>query len=250
MLLAVLLVLAPAAGARKAADLSLQVTFTASGSISVTLPDGTPVGTTSGAPTVIPAGFYTIHLSGPLNVAAGMPYFRLTGPSVDILENMNEGGIASLTDTANFEPLAVYDWTNDALPGVVNTFTTSSVVLGTPPTTPVSPKSGAPADSQDIVGSDAGGVRGTLTAGVSAAGALSLEFKGKSAARLTAGRYRVVVVDRSASSGFVLEQAKRALTVSGLKFVGRRSETVALTAGRWLYTPGTGTKRYLLVVGS
>ena len=93
-------------------------------------------------------------------------------------------------------------------------------------------------------------MRGTLTAGVSAAGALSLEFKGKSAARLTAGRYRVVVVDRSASSGFVLEQAKRALTVSGLKFVGRRSETVALTAGHWLYTPGTGTKRYLLVVGS
>jgi hypothetical protein len=77
MLLAALLVLAPAAGARDAADLSLQVTFTATGSISVTLPDGAPVGTTSGAPTVIPAGYYTIHFSGPLNVAAGMPYFNL-----------------------------------------------------------------------------------------------------------------------------------------------------------------------------
>ena len=225
------------------------MTFTGTGSISVTLPDGTPVGTTSGAPTVIPAGYYTIHLSGPLNVAAGMPYFHLTGPSVDVLENMNEGGVGTLTDTTYFMPLATYTWTNDSLPGVVYTFAASSVVVGTPPATPVSPNSGAPAASRDIVGSEPGGVLGTLTAGVSAAGVLSLDFKGKGAGRLTAGRYRIVVTDRSASSGFVLERAKHpALTLTGLKFVGRHSETVALTAGRWLYTPGPGKKRFALVV--
>ncbi len=249
--LLLVLVLTPAAGARRAAELSLQVTFTATGSISVTLPDGTPVGTTSGAPTVIPAGYYTIHLSGPLNVAAGMPYFTMTGPAVNVFENMNEGGVGSLTDNAYFMPLATYTWTNESLPGVVYTFTASSVVLGTPPTTPVSPKAGAPAASQDLVGSDSGAVVGTLTAGVSAAGVVSLDFKGKSAARLTAGRYRIVVVDRSASSGFVLERAKHgALTVTGLRFVGRHSETVALSAGRWLYTPGPGKKRYALLVRS
>ncbi len=251
LLLGVLLLLAPAAGARSDAELSLQVTFAATGSISVTLPDGTPVGTTSGAPTVIPAGYYTIHLSGPLNVAAGMPYFHLTGPAVNVLENMNEGGIASLTDNAYFTPLATYTWTNDSLPGVVYSFTASPVVLGTPPSTPVSPKSGAPAPSQDIVGSDSGAVLGTLEGRVSAGGVISLDFKGKLAARLTAGRYRVVVTDRSAADGFMLERAKHAvLTLTGLKFVGRHSETVSLTAGRWLYTPGPGKKRYALIVRS
>ena len=92
---------------------------------------------------------------------------------------------------------------------------------------------------------------GTLEGRVSAAGVVSLDFKGKSAARLTAGRYRIVVTDRSASNGFVLERARHpALTVTGLKFVGRHSETVALSAGRWLYTPGQGKKSYALVVRS
>ena len=227
------------------------MTFTATGSISVTLPDGTPVGTTSGAPTVIPAGFYTIHLSGPLNVAAGMPYFRLTGPGVDVLEDMNEGGVGSLTDTADFMPLATYTWTNDSLPGVVYTLTTSSVVLGTPPATPVSPKAGVPTASQDIVGSDAGGVLGTLTAGVSQPAGSASSSRARVPARLRPGRYRIVVTDGSTSSGFVLERARHpALTISGLKFVGRHSETVSLAPGRWLYTPGTGKTRYLLLVGS
>lgn len=249
VLLTAFLALVPLAGARSAAELSLQVTFTASGSISVTLPDGTSVGTASGAPSVIPAGYYTIHLSGPLNVAAGMPYFHLTGAAVDLLENMNEGGVGSLTDTAYFMPLATYTWTNDSLPGVAYTFTASSTVLGTPPATPVSPKSGTPAASEDIVGSDSGGLLGTLTAGVGATGAVTLELGGKSVAALTAGRYRIVVIDRSASSGFVLARAKHpALTLTGVKFIGRRSETVTLAAGRWLYMPSPGKKRYLLVV--
>ncbi|HEX4520177.1 MAG TPA: hypothetical protein VH063_11415 [Gaiellaceae bacterium] len=249
LLLGALLLLAPAAGARRAADLSLQVTFNATDGISVTLPDGTPVGVTSGAPTVIPAGYYTIHLSGPLNVPSGMPYFNLTGPGVDVLENMSEGGVGSLTDTAFFVPLATYTWTNNSLPGVVYTFTASAAVLGTPPATPVSPRAGTPAASQDIVGSGAATVSGTLKAGVAPSGLVSLELGGKSVARLTAGRYRIVVTDRSASHGFVLERAgHRAVTVSSSKFVGRHSVTVALSAGRWLYASGSGSKSFALVV--
>ena len=117
------------------------------------LPDGTPVGTTSGAPTVIPAGYYTIHLSG-LERRRRHALLHLTGPAVNVFENMNEGGVGSLTDNAYFMPLATYTWTNDSLPGVVYTFTASSVVLGTPPTTPVSPKAGAPAASPVDIGSD------------------------------------------------------------------------------------------------
>src|SRR5262245_60155275 len=64
-LLAVGVLLAPGAGARKDANLSLNVNYTAAGLVTVTLPDGTPVGSTSGAPTVIPAGYYSLNLSGP-----------------------------------------------------------------------------------------------------------------------------------------------------------------------------------------
>jgi hypothetical protein len=59
----VVLVLAPAANAGRHATLSLTVTFTANGVVTVTLPDGTPVGSTGGAPTVIPAGYYTLSAS-------------------------------------------------------------------------------------------------------------------------------------------------------------------------------------------
>ncbi len=62
--------------------------FAANGTISVTLPDGTPVGSPGGAPTVIPAGFYAVMFSGPAGTT-GVPYFQLTGPGVDILENMD-----------------------------------------------------------------------------------------------------------------------------------------------------------------
>ncbi len=57
-----LLALAPVAQGRTSAGNALDVTFTADGVITMTLPDGTPVGTTSGAPTVIPAGSAFIYL--------------------------------------------------------------------------------------------------------------------------------------------------------------------------------------------
>src|SRR5262245_17759896 len=64
-LAAAALLLAPAGHTQRAANLSLTVSFTAAGVVTVTLPDGTRVGSTSGAPTVIPAGFYSLNLSGP-----------------------------------------------------------------------------------------------------------------------------------------------------------------------------------------
>ena len=74
-LAALALAFAPGAGA---VSLSLDVSFSATGQISVTLPDGTPVGSTSGAPTVIPAGFYTVVLSAP-GGCTELPYFDLEG---------------------------------------------------------------------------------------------------------------------------------------------------------------------------
>jgi hypothetical protein len=240
-----------AASGGHAAQLTLDVTFSSTSAIAVTLPDGTPVGTSSGAPTQIPAGYYTMVISGPMGLPAGLPYFRLSGPKVDVLSNLNEGGLESQTIGVTFLPSSTYTWTNDAAPGVVNTFTTSSQVLGTAPSTPTSPDSGPPTASQDPVGSAVVVSRGTLAAAVTVSGRLSVSLRGKSVDRLAAGMYRITVTDRSTKSGFVLAQPGHAAkTLTGAAFTGKRSFSVDLTAGRWSLLAAAGGKPVeTLVVG-
>src|SRR4029078_12851971 len=115
-----------------AANLSLYVSFFANGNISVTLPDGAPLGSTSGAPTVSPAGFYTLVFSGPGGCTA-LPYFHLTGPGTNIVSNMAEGAASRGTTPANLLPSSTYVWSDDAFPGVLHTFVPSAVVEGSPP---------------------------------------------------------------------------------------------------------------------
>ena len=94
--------------------------------------------------------------------------------------------------------------------GFVNTFRTSADVLGAPPTTPSSPRTGPPARRQDLVGSDIVPLRGTLAATISAAGRLNVELDGKGAGRLPAGRYRISVTDMSATRGCYADEGRSA----------------------------------------
>ncbi len=239
--LAVALSLLAAAGGN-AAQLTIDVTFSSTNTIAVTLPDGTAVGTSSGTPTQIPAGYYTMVISGPMGLPAGLPYFSLTGPKVDVLSNLNEGGLESQTIGVTFLPSSTYTWTNDAVPSVVNTFTTSSQVLGTAPTAPTSPRSGTAA-SQDLVGSEMTTTRGSLAAAVSASGLLSVTLHGKKVSRLAAGTYRITVSDRSAKSGFLLAKAGHAAKMlTSAAFTGKRSFSLDLTTGRWSLLAAAGGK--------
>ncbi len=120
------------AGAAQSAPLSLIVTFSATGAITVTLPNGTPVGTTSGAPTVIPAGYYVIQMYGPGGCAV-LPHWNLRGPGEAISDNMTEGEVNTATYNAYFQPNATYTWVSDAAPSVVHTFVTTADVQGTRP---------------------------------------------------------------------------------------------------------------------
>jgi hypothetical protein len=247
-----------AASARTAA-LEFEVTFNANDSISVTLPDGTPVGTTSGAPTVIPAGFYTLNLNDSAVVSG--PQFDLQGPGVNLVDNMFYGETASATDTADFAPSSTYTWRDDEHPSVVFTFTTSAVVAGGPsasgsagPTAGGTPSSGS-GPSQDVVGSEApkpDPLRGPLVGTVSATGKLTLTRDGKNVATLKSGRYTITVTDRSAKSGFLIEEIRKtATTISGASFVGKRSVSVDLKAGQWFFFPTfVGKKTYFIVTSS
>jgi len=247
-----LLVFVPAGSARPTASLSLFVSFFANGTITVTLPDGTAIGTTSGTSTLIPAGFYTIVFSGPGGCTA-LPYFHLTGPGTNIATNMAEGAAQRTTNTANLLPSSTYSWISDAFPNVVHTFTTSAVVEGSPPSGGESPTGtaakGKGVTYPDLVGSEIAPFRGTVTAAVSAAGRLSLAYKGKSLTTLKAGKYTIAVTDRSANAGLVLQKLERSpVPITGSAFMGARSVHVQLTAGRWLFAGGRGQPSYTIAV--
>ena len=123
------LLLAPSAGARQAANLSLNVNFFTNGTITVSLPDGAPVGTPSGAPTMIPAGYSAVMLNGPGGCTT-LPHFILKGPGESIIDNLTEGEVSNFLYNAYFLPNSTYTWSNDAAPGVVHTFATTGDITG------------------------------------------------------------------------------------------------------------------------
>ena len=252
-LVAGLLVLAPVGQGRPDATPTLRVTFTAAGSITLTLPDGTPVGTTGGAPTTIPAGYYTLLFFGP-GECINLPLFELRGPGVNINDDMLGGETDVHTLYATLLPNSTYTWHSDRNEALVFTFRASSeVVAGTQPTgsgsSTSSTGSHVMAASQDIVGSAILPFRGTLTGAVSAGGRLTVAFKGKSVSSLKAGRYKVAVSDRSSTNGFVLQKLQhRAVSVTAPTFVGTHSVSITLTAGRWLVMPRLGKATYSIVV--
>jgi hypothetical protein len=251
MLAAGLLALAPVGQARRVAAPTLKVTFTAAGAISVTLPDGTPVGVSTGSPTVIPAGYYTLLFYGPGD-CINLPLFELHGPGVDINDDMLGGETDVHTLYANFLPNSTYTWHSDRNAALVYAFQASSQVVATAPA-PSSSSSGSGSQpvptSEDIVGSAILPFRGTLAGAVTASGRLTLSYKGKSVAALKAGRYTVAVKDASSTSGFMLEKTKHApRSVTGASFVGKDSLTLTLTKGTWLVLPRAGKATYSIAV--
>lgn len=249
-LVAVTLMLVPLAQGRTGASLTLNVNWDVNGVITVTLPDGTPVGSTGSTPTVIPAGYYTVVESGPGGCTYS-PLFELKGPGLNINDDLTGGEITTYSYSAYFLPNSTYTWRNTAIPPVVHTFTTSADIVGSTPAKAGS--SGATSStrptSEDIVGSAILPFRGTLTGAVSAAGRLTIAFKGKSVSRLTAGRYTLTVTDRSATGGFILKKGNHApVGITTVAFLGKRSASVDLTAGKWTFAPLLGKKTYSIVV--
>jgi len=247
-----LLTFSPAALGRSAANPTIRVQFSLNGTITVTGPTGAPLGTTSGPPPVIPAGYYTVLLLGPGGCAV-IPYFELRGPGENIANNLTEGELDNDSINAYLQPNSTYTWRIREVPGNVFTFATSSDVQGAPPAV-AGPKGNESANhttvkSTDFVGSDILPFRGTLTAAVSSAGRLSLAYKGKSIGRLNAGRYTVAVTDKSTTSGFMLQKLRHAPTnVTTRTFVGKRAAKVELTPGKWIFTPSGGKHAYTIAV--
>jgi hypothetical protein len=240
---------AATAGGTGADSQALYVTFHPSAPrITVTLAGGAAVGTTSGAPTVIPPGVYSLSFDD--SSGATGPKFDLNGPGVTVSEDMFYGEIQSATLAASFQPSSTYTWRNEETPNVIFTFVTSAGIGSTSTvTTPTSSgsKPGTPAKS--IVGSGVVPFRGKLAATVDAAGKIALTTKGKPVNSLKAGLYTFTVVDKSAARGFAIQKLKAgAITLTGLAYKGTHVATINLRAGQWTFFSPSGKKSFFIVV--
>jgi hypothetical protein len=239
---------ASAASGRVAANPIIFVNFFANSQISVTMADGTALGASSGTPTAIPAGYYTLEFSGP-GGCSQLPYFRLSGPGTSIVTNGNEGQVIHPPSNVDLLPSSTYSWSDDAFPGVVYQFSTTSQVVGSPPGSAATGSgSKATVSSTDVVGSGLPATRGSLTAAIGAGGTVTLRRDARPVKALPAGRYTLTVVDLSKGSGFTLVRAKpRKVAVARSAFSGKRSFTVTLGAGTWAFTATPGAAASFVV---
>jgi hypothetical protein len=228
---------APAVAARRAAPPTIVVNFDVSGGVTVTL-NGSPLGTTAGAPTAIPGGYYLLLLNGPGD-CINLPLFELKGPGVNIQDDMLGGEVDTHSLPTYLAPNGTYTWHLDRTQSTVYTFQTTSQVVGSPITAGKSSHSASSgqATSAGVVGSAIVPSRGMLSGVVTPSGQVTIAFKGKNVKRLQAGNYKVTVIDKSPSNGFVAKAKRRTSTITGNAFVGKRTVTLNLTAGSWSFGP-------------
>lgn len=221
----------------------------------------TIVGDSGANVTTIAPGTYQVLISENdlSSCNGGLPDFELDGPGVSIDTPVDTGDGNTAEFDATFQPSSTYVAMDGNAPALSRiTFTTQASgspaavsITTSAPSAPTTSTGGTPASS--VLGSSepkALVLRGTLDGVVGTGGTLRLALDGKAVTTLTAGRYKVTVVDHSKTSGLIIQESgKAASTVAGIAFVGKRSTTIALSAGQWFYYPTfVGKKTYFVVV--
>jgi hypothetical protein len=219
-------------------------------SIGLRFDDGSDVGNQARNAPVIPPGTYTIQALDD----SGAHNFHLTGPGVDVGTTI--GGIQSPTWTVTFQPGAHYRFQCDDHPDFMyGEFNTSGT--GSGGTTGGGSSSGGSSSGGSSSGgsSSSGGgtasntvtkstaVLGTLIGRVNPVGKLVLTYGGIPVTKVKAGRYKITVADKAPTRSFVVRKGGGVATaVSGVAFVGTRSVTLNLSAGKWTFYTSAGAK--------
>lgn len=186
-----------------------------------------------------------------MTACKGMAQFQLSGPGVNLSTTLTAGCEADFVTTETFLPSATYTAQDLNQPSVAHaSFTT--LASGAPAKASASYGStsfGKGTASTDIVGSALLPARGTLTGNLTAAGKPSLTSAGKTVTALKAGRYTFRITDQDVKSSFSIlgPKTKATINLTGVKFVGKHSASVTLTAGRWMYFAGLGQMHYFVV---
>ena len=219
----------------------IHVTYAPDCTFTMTIDGGITVDNSAAPGVTIPPGPYQIAIRTPLpdadfNPAFCIgPLFSLTGPDVNYSPNI--GGGTGMTANVTFSPSTTYEAVDGNRPSFQKYFTTAATGSSGSLLPPVPADTGSGISTQpDLVGSGIAPMRGSLRASVSPSGAVTLAAGGKKAAKLEAGRYAIVVEDRSTQRGFfVQKRGKSAVAVAGVRFTGKRTVVVNLTAGTWRF---------------
>jgi hypothetical protein len=240
------------AGAARADNATLLITYTGPSSLQVKLGSGTVV--TQGS--TIPAGTYTVLVyDAAVNTN---PKLVISGPGVNLVTDLNGTGMG-LDQTAQFGPYTfetsstyTIEDTNVGASTLVSfsTSATTTATASTGSTSSVASTGSGGSHSGGGSGSSSGAeLAGTLTASVSSSGSASLLLDGKKVKALKAGRYQVTIADRSRAAGLTVGKDSTHITLSSTAGTGTSSRTLTLSAGRWYVEPSAhGPRSWFTVV--
>ena len=263
--LAMVLVTSGGAATKDAGLPTLYVAYNMNCTFAITNDAGNPIAQ-------IPPGTYQVQITTPIVFAdvdltddvgtmvacQSFVQFQISGPGVNLATTLQDGDEDYGLIDATFQPGSTYTAVDNNQPSVARlVFTTAASGSPVIPTNPNSGGGTGKGSTQSaLIGSKSSTStkttvvsRGTLLATVSAAGRLSLTFKGKSVSTLKSGRYTISVTDHSKRSGFLVQETgNTADTVSTSPFMGKRSVTVTFAKGQWFFYPTfIGAKTYFLV---
>jgi hypothetical protein len=232
---------------------SIYVNYTTTCSFTMTADGG--ISFTPGSGPTLPPGTYQVLISM-LNLADGYvgcrPRFALSGPGVSSVTEFG-GEELHVERVVVLQAASTYVAEDTGTPSTRRVFTTSpsgssSGLLGTGGGGSQGGNSKGTVQ-RDLVGSAIVPYRGKLLATVGRAGKASLERGGKRVASLKVGRYDIRVDDAAARAGFFVQRrSRKAVTVTTLPFVGRRTERVTLTPGKWTFFSKVGRATEFTVV--
>jgi hypothetical protein len=268
-LLAVAASLVPMAAARSRAAApparpTLYVNYTTTCTFSIVDDAGHPV-------TSIPPGSYQIMVTTPImfkllvpggpsdppppgdfSGCRGWVQFSLTGPGVNASTTLDFGcDSALLLPPVTFSPSATYTAVDQNQPSVAHaSFTT--LAGGTPPTPTTSPydaTSGKGDVQQGLLAS--GSALGTLNGKVNPVGRAVLLNHGSAVKSLPSGKYHLTILDEDTKAGFSIlgPKSTKVSVLTSPGYVGRRTVTVNLTAGRWIFYSNVGKQSAFVVTG-
>jgi len=225
---------------------TIYVEYSPNCTFTMSVDPGTPVTATSPPGPTLPPGTYQIQVLM-ANPSSGYscvtPVFTLSGPGVNSVTTFPNESLIDNHVLPALRPSSTYTAEEASSPATTRGFFTtaatgSSASLLTPSPGTSTTKGGT--TQPDLIGSSVLPYRGRLSASVGARGP-SLLLDGKAVRSLKAGRYAVAVTDTSRAAGFSLVRAGgRPVSLSGVRFVGHTSRTIALAAGHWEVPGGQG----------
>jgi hypothetical protein len=244
-----------ASASAAAAARSITLEYTDTGVLLVITDSGTTIRTSSAPGFVISPGTYQVIFNNDMSDSRDIQHaFRLQGPGVNLQTDMAAGDDKTQLYDVVLAPSATYTFADDRQPSlahvIFSTASSASAVTNTSGGASGGSSSGTSSNSS-FVGADLKKVpfRGNLAASVAGGGKLRLMAGGSTILKLLAGRYRVIVDDRTAKAGFTVQElTKPAVALTGVTFVGKRTVAVTFKKGRWMYYSPAGTKSYFTVV--